>query len=128
MLLAEDVNELAAMIARLERAAARAESLAAQIAGMPTILRARVEAVHGAEPGGTGRAAGITYDLRPLGGGDESVVRDLAPLIGRSAEGDTRIRAAAIGDPCLLLRFPDGAGAFENVLCLGEPTVFLVCP
>lgn len=67
------------------------------------------------------------YDVLPIGRGDESLIRDVRPLLRPVKDGSAGFRAAAVGDAVLVLRLPAGDGGYENHCILSEPLSFGRC-
>ena len=56
------------------------------------------------------------------------VLDNILPTISRPARGTTRIEPAVVGDPCFVLRVPDGSGTFSWFLwCPTESLAFAAC-
>ena len=117
---ATDFATLAAAVERIERqlfADQRNERRDLLIFGV-------VEAVR---PGPGLQVAGpVKYDVRLSTG---ALLVDVAPDLGRPVEpgSTTKIVPAAVGDKAVVVRLPDGEGAFTNFLILPERLRFKVC-
>lgn len=59
-------------------------------------------------------ASAIRYDVKVVG--IDEVATGLEARIGRPAGGSARLIPARVGDPCYVLRVPDGDGGFQSFL------------
>lgn len=59
-------------------------------------------------------ASAIRYDVKVVG--IDAVETGLEARIGRPAGGNVRLIPARVGDPCYVLRVPDGDGGFQSFL------------
>lgn len=97
----------------------------------PEVVRCRVAAVNGAveisgaEPACDLRA--VTYDLQPIAQPDAARIMAVKPDLGRpwyvpGGGGSNPLVGvpAAEGDRAVVVRFPDGEGAFTNFVMIAE--------
>ena len=102
--------------------------------GLPMVVRGRVSAVAGLTdvPNSVGPISSVTYSIKFLGSTAADMTgvipwlgRPVAPSGGGSA---TLIVAAAVNDPVLVVRMPDGTGGFANYCVVAERLYVQVCP
>ena len=122
---ATELNRTLSRIDALERG----RTAAGSNARVPMLVVALVTAVRHATliAGGSGEVdlRPVLYDLLPMGASPEGTIRDVSPWLGRpwaSVAGTMMATGvpASIGDQALIIRVPDGEGAFANLVILPE--------
>jgi len=126
---AEDFNALAGAINALMEVGGGADARQLFAQGFGFVIRGLVAAhrLTGDATAALGFPADVRYDVQLVG--RSALIEDVRPDIGSPVRAGQRVKIvpAQIGDECFVIRFPDGAGAYENVLVLAETLNFRTC-